>query len=248
MKGYIHSIETFGAVDGPGVRFVVFFQGCPLRCQYCHNPDTWEVGKGTPVDEDDVIGKMLRNISFYKRGGITATGGEPLLQIDFLTELFKKAKENNIHTCLDTSGIAFNPTDTEKIDVLLEYTDLILLDIKHIDSDKHKFLTGFDNTNILSFAKYLDEKNIPVWIRHVVVPGITDDEIYLEKLGSFLSTLDNVEKIETLPYHSMAKHKYENLGIDYPLKGTPNATKEQAQRAKDIIEHGCRKNKSEDCN
>ncbi len=235
MKGYIHSIETFGAVDGPGVRFVVFFQGCPLRCQYCHNPDTWEVGKGTFTDVDSVLGKMLRNISFYKRGGITATGGEPLLQIDFLTELFKKAKEKDIHTCLDTSGIAFNPSDTEKIDVLVRYTDLVLLDIKHIDSDKHEALTGFSNHNILSFAKYLNDKNIPMWIRHVIVPGITDDETQLEKLGRFLSSFDNVLKIETLPYHSMAKHKYEKLGIEYPLKSTPNATKEQAQSAKDII-------------
>ncbi len=241
MKGYIHSIETFGAVDGPGVRFVVFFQGCPLRCQYCHNPDTWEVGKGAPTDVDSVLRKMLRNISFYKRGGITATGGEPLLQIDFLTMLFKKAKENDIHTCLDTSGITFNVSDTQKIDTLLEYTDLVLLDIKHIDSDKHKALTGFPNHNILSFARYLNQKNIPVWIRHVVVPGITDDKEYLEKLGNFLSDFDNVEKIETLPYHSMAKHKYENLGIDYPLSDTPNATKEQARWAKDIIERGCRK-------
>lgn len=235
MKGYIHSIETFGAVDGPGVRFVVFFQGCPLRCQYCHNPDTWEISKGTPTDADSVLSKMLRNISFYKRGGITATGGEPLLQIDFLTELFKKAKEKNIHTCLDTSGIAFNPSDTQKIDTLVQYTDLVLLDIKHIDSNRHKALTGFFNNNILSFAKYLNEKNIPVWIRHVVVPGITDNKEYLEKLGNFLSAFGNIEKIETLPYHSLAKHKYKNLGMDYPLEKTPDATKEQAQWAKDVI-------------
>ena len=235
MKGYIHSIETFGAVDGPGVRFVVFFQGCPLRCQYCHNPDTWEISKGTPTDADSVLSKMLRNISFYKRGGITATGGEPLLQIDFLTELFKKAKKKNIHTCLDTSGIAFNPSDTQKIDTLVQYTDLVLLDIKHIDSNRHKALTGFFNNNILSFAKYLNEKNIPVWIRHVVVPGITDNKEYLEKLGNFLSAFGNIEKIETLPYHSLAKHKYKNLGMDYPLEKIPDATKEQAQWAKDVI-------------
>ncbi len=236
MKGYIHSIETLGAVDGPGVRFVVFFQGCPMRCLYCHNPDTWELNTGTLTDTDELIKKVTRNISFYRTGGITATGGEPMMQMEFLTELFAKANANGIHTCLDTSGIAFNPADTQKVDELLKYTDLVMLDIKHIDEQKHIELTKQSGKNVLEFAKYLNQKGTKMWIRHVVVPGITYDEQYLKKLGEFLKPIkDNIQKIETLPYHSLGKHKYTNLGIDYPLANTPDGTKEQAQNAKNII-------------
>ncbi len=236
MQGYIHSIETLGAVDGPGVRFVVFFQGCPMRCLYCHNPDTWELNAGTPTDTDELIEKVTRNISFYRTGGITATGGEPLMQIEFLTELFSKAKARGIHTCLDTSGIAFKLGDNQKLDELLKYTDLVMLDIKHIDEQKHIELTKQSGKNVLEFAKYLNQKGIKMWIRHVVVPGITLDEKYLQDLGKFLAPLKNtIEKIETLPYHSLGKHKYQNMGIDYPLADTPDATKEQAATAKDII-------------
>ncbi|MBQ7901895.1 MAG: pyruvate formate lyase-activating protein [Clostridia bacterium] len=235
MKGYIHSTESLGAVDGPGVRFVVFFQGCPLRCAYCHNPDTWELNVGNQMEADEILEKMLRNISFYRTGGITATGGEPMMQMDFLTELFAKAKEKGVHTCLDTSGIAFNPNNTEKVDKLLEVTDLVMLDIKHIDEDKHIELTKQSGKNILEFAKYLNEKGKKMWIRHVIVPGITLDDDELSRLGQFLKNFDNVEKIETLPYHSLARHKYENMGMDYPMEGTPDATKEQAEYAKNII-------------
>lgn len=236
MVGKIHSIETMGAVDGPGVRFVVFFQGCPMRCLYCHNPDTWEANSGTPAEADELIEKVTRNISFYRTGGITATGGEPMMQIEFLTELFAKAKENNIHTCLDTSGIMFNPDDTQKVDELLKYTDLVMLDIKHIDEQKHIELTKQSGKNILAFAKYLNKNNKKMWIRHVVVPGITLNDEYLSTLGKFLAPLkNNIEKIETLPYHSLGKYKYENLGIDYPLSDTPDGTKEQAENAKQII-------------
>lgn len=236
MKGYIHSIETLGAVDGPGVRFVVFFQGCPMRCLYCHNPDTWEMNLGTLTETDELIEKITRNISFYRTGGITATGGEPLMQIDFLTELFTKAKHNNIHTCLDTSGITFNSNDTQKFDRLMEVCDLVMLDIKHIDENEHILLTKQSGKNVLEFAKYLHSKNKKMWIRHVIVPGITLNDEYLKKLGEFLNPLrDSIEKIETLPYHSLGKHKYENLNMEYPLKDTPDATKEEAQRAKEII-------------
>ena len=235
MKGYIHSTESLGAVNGPGVRFVVFFQGCPLRCAYCHNPDTWELNVGNQMEADEILEKMLRNISFYRTGGITATGGEPMMQMDFLTELFAKAKEKGVHTCLDTSGIAFNPNNTEKVDKLLEVTDLVMLDIKHIDEDKHIELTKQSGKNILEFAKYLNEKGKKMWIRHVIVPGITLDDDELSRLGQFLKNFDNVEKIETLPYHSLARHKYENMGMDYPMEGTPDATKEQAEYAKNII-------------
>ena len=236
MKGYVHSLESFGAVDGPGVRYVVFFQGCPMRCTYCHNPDTWEFGDGTQMDTDEIMEKLMRNIGFYKNGGITATGGEPMAQINFLTELFEKCCNNDIHTCLDTSGVMFNGENTEKLDKLLQFTKLVMLDIKHIDDECHKKLTGVSNKNILEFAKYLDSKNIPVWIRHVIVPGLTDVEEENNKLGEFLSGLKNIKKIEALPYHSLAKAKYENLGMEYPMKDTPDCTKENAAKARERIE------------
>lgn len=232
--GNIHSIETCGTVDGPGVRFVVFFQGCPMRCLYCHNPDTWttEINKKLSVDE---ILKQYESVKEFCKGGITATGGEPLLQIDFLTGLFKAAKEKNVHTALDTSGILFTQNDTSKYDELIKYTDLVLLDIKHIDNEQHKILTGHSNKSVLAFAKYLSENNIPVWIRHVVVQGITDDEKYLSELGQFLKTLKNVHALDVLPYHDMAKGKYKELGIEYPLDGVRPLTKEQAIIARDTI-------------
>lgn len=238
MSGYIHSFESFGSVDGPGVRFVVFLNGCSMRCKYCHNPDTWEFG-GDTFSAAEVLLKALKYKSYWGgKGGITVSGGEPMLQMQFVTELFTEAKKKGVNTCLDTSGVAFNPDDTAETDKLLDVTDLVMLDIKHIDDEKHKELTGHSNKNILAFARYLDSKKIPVWIRHVVVPGITFDEKYLELLGEFIGTLSNVEKIETLPYHSLAIPKYDKLGIDYPLRDTPNATKEQAARAKEIIEKG----------
>ena len=231
--GYIHSIQTFGTVDGPGVRFVVFFQGCPMRCQYCHNPDTWDMGEGKEKSVDDILEMFERNRTFYKTGGITATGGEPMMQMDFLTELFTKAKEKGIHTCLDTSGFSFQENDrTEK---LMAVTDLVMLDVKHIDEDAHIELTGCSNHNILNFARYLDKIKKPVWIRHVVVPGITNQEDALRKLGEFLRTLSNVEKLEVLPYHTLGENKYEKLGIEYPLKGVPQLSKDEAKKAEDII-------------
>ena len=230
--GKIHSLETFGTVDGPGVRFVVFFQGCPMRCQYCHNPDTWKIEDGEEMSADEIIDRFERNRSFYQTGGITATGGEPMLQIDFLTELFTKAKEKGIHTCLDTSGIMF---PGKQIEQLMSVTDLFMLDIKHINDEEHQKLTGQSNSSILAFAKYLDSIGKPVWIRHVVVPGITFDEKELTELGRFLKTLHNVEKLEVLPYHSMGKVKYDNLGMDYVLKDTPQLTKAEAKEAENII-------------
>lgn len=235
MKARIHSTESFGTVDGPGIRYVVFFQGCPMRCRYCHNPDTWDMDGGYEITADEIIDEYLKNSAFYKNGGITVTGGEPLMQVEFLTELFKKAKLHNIHTCIDTSGIVYNEKDTKKLDALMDLTDLVMLDIKHIDNDEHKKLTGKENVNILNFARYLDKKNIPVWIRHVVVKGITDDPIYLEKLGEFIGTLKNVKALDVLPYHSMGVTKYENLGINYPLRDTPDLTVSEAKTAREII-------------
>ena len=238
MNGFIHSTESFGTVDGPGVRFVVFLQGCPMRCQYCHNPDTWKMNTGSVRSAQSLIKDYERNAAFYKKGGITVTGGEALMQIDFVLELFTLAKQKNIHTCLDTSGVTYRPGPSaynEKLDALMEVTDLVMLDIKHIDPEGHKTLTGHDNAGILAFAKYLEQKGVDVWIRHVVVPGITDDEALLTRLGAFLGTLSNIKALDVLPYHIMGITKYEQLGIDYPLTGVEPATREQAAKAKKTI-------------
>ena len=244
MQGYIHSLESFGTVDGPGVRYVVFFQGCPMRCQYCHNPDTWYLQDGTLMEAEDIIKRMMRNISFYKTGGLTATGGEPMFQLPFLIELFTLAKKQGIHTCLDTSGIMFPGNEPEseegkerlaKIDKLLEVTDLIMLDIKEFEKEDHLALTGQSNEHILEFARYLEAKEQPMWIRHVVVPGLTFQEEKLRKLGNYLKTFTNLEKIEVLPYHALGKVKYDNLEMDYVLKDTPQLTKEETKQAETWI-------------
>ena len=247
MNGRIHSLETFGTVDGPGIRFVVFVQGCPMRCLYCHNPDTWPTTGGKEISVDEILRKYEENKSFYKNGGLTVTGGEPLLQIDFLTELFMKAKALGIHTCIDTSGIVFKPdnkTIVDKLDVLMQYTDLVMLDIKHIDPEEHKKLCSQPNDGILAFAEYLSDKDIPTWIRHVVVPGITDKEEYLYKLGLFLGKLKNIKALDVLPYHTMGVVKYENLGIDYPLKGVPALTKDEVIKAKSFIIKGIKETRA----
>lgn len=241
MLGYIHSFESFGTVDGPGVRFVVFFQGCPMRCMYCHNPDTWSTNIGVRYSSEEIIEKITRNAPFYTTGGLTATGGEPMLQLDFLTELFTLAKRNNINTCLDTSGVIFDPDNAElveKTDMLLNVTDLVMLDIKHIDDEEHKKLTSRTNKNILAFAKYLNKKGVKMRVRHVIVPGVTDKREELSALGAFLKSFTNIEKIETLPYHTLGKAKYEKLGIEYPLGNTPQLSEKDAEKALKIIEDG----------
>ncbi len=237
MYGYVHSLESFGTVDGPGVRFVVFMQGCPLRCQYCHNPDTWKLEGGTAYSPEEIIWQFRKNKAFYSKGGITVTGGEPLLQINFLIELFKLAKQQGIHTCLDTSGVTYRDGD-KKLDELMKYTDLVMLDIKHINSREHKKLTGVPNEHILAFARYLNRIDMPLWIRHVLVPGITDNEDYLYELGQFIASINNVRMVDVLPYHTLGITKYKNLGIEYPLEGVEAATKEQALEAKKIIGRG----------
>ena len=234
LFGNIHSVETCGTVDGPGIRFVVFTQGCPMRCLYCHNPDTWSVENNQQVSVSSILAQY-ESVKEFCKGGITVTGGEPLLQIDFVTELFKAFKEKNIHTALDTSGVLFNPQNTAKIDELLKYTDLVLLDIKHISEEEHIKLTTHSNKNILAFAQYLSEINMPVWIRHVVVPGVNDKEEYFIELGKFMGGLNNIKALDVLPYHDMAIPKYENLGIDYPLKGVPPLSKEDAIKARNTI-------------
>ena len=242
ILGNIHSIETCGTVDGPGVRFVIFTQGCPMRCLYCHNPDSWGTAVNKLISVDEILAQY-ESIKEFCKGGITVTGGEPLMQMDFITELFKKSKEQNIHTALDTSGVLFNPNDTNKMDELLKYTDLVMLDIKHIDDDEHKKLTTHSNKNILAFAKYLSDIKKPMWIRHVVVPSINDKEEYFISLGEFMGTLNNVKALDVLPYHNMAIPKYESLGIEYKLKNIPPLSKEQAIKARDIILNAFKKQK-----
>ncbi len=232
MIGNIHSIESFGTVDGPGIRMVVFMQGCPMRCKYCHNPDTWDYSENKKISVEEILKKYDSIKEFLKNGGITVTGGEPLLQIEFVTELFKKAKESKIHTALDTCGVFFDKENSKKYDELIKYTDLVMLDIKHINDETHKELTGFSNKNILEFAQYLSEKEIPMWVRHVVVPTITDKEEDLLELGKFMAHLKSLKALDILPYHNMAIPKYENLGIEYPLKNLHPLTKEEALRAK----------------
>lgn len=238
LKGYVHSLESFGSVDGPGVRYVIFLTGCAMRCQFCHNPDTWDMPKGTPYTADELVKTALRYQTYWgEQGGITVSGGEPLLQIDFLTELFRKAKEQGIHTTLDTSGNPFTREESffEKIQELMKYTDLVMLDIKHIDDEKHKVLTGWTNENILDMAKYLDELHKPVWIRHVLVPERSDEDTALEKLHEFIEGLGNVERVEVLPYHTLGEYKWKELGYDYPLRGIEPPTKERVEHAKQIL-------------
>lgn len=248
MQGRIHSLESFGTVDGPGTRFVVFVQGCPMRCAYCHNPDTWEMNAGQLMEPSYIIEQYERNKPFYRNGGITVTGGEPLMQLDFMIDLFTLAKEKDIHTCIDTSGIAFNPDNAElvaKMDRLMALTDLVMLDIKHIDPTKHKDLTAQPNDNILKFAAYLDEKQVDMWIRHVIVPGLTDEDEYLEQLGYFIGQFSNLKALDALPYHTMGENKYEKLGMAYKLAGVPAMNKDILIEKKQVILNGIKKRRAE---
>lgn len=242
IRGYVHSIESFGTVDGPGIRLVVFFQGCPMRCKYCHNPDTWHPSRGTQMTVEEILALYRKNKAFYSKGGITATGGEPLMQLDFLTELFEKAHAEGIHTCLDTSGSTFRGPD-ERFDRLLAATDLIMLDLKQIDPERHRALTGQDNAGILAFARYAAERGAPLWIRHVVVPGWTDDEESLTALGRLMAQLKSVKALDVLPYHTMGAHKYAELGIPYPLEGVPPLDRQDAHEARQVILNAYRTSK-----
>ncbi|MBO4293289.1 MAG: pyruvate formate lyase-activating protein [Clostridia bacterium] len=229
----IHSFETFGTVDGPGIRFIFFMQGCALRCKYCHNRDTWRRNGGKKLSVDELIEKILKYKNYISpNGGVTASGGEPLLQAPFLIELFKQLKKEGIHTCIDTSGMF---AITDEIKELLSLTDLVLLDIKHIDDNKCKDLVGVSNKLELEFAKYLSDNGNKMWIRQVLVPGYTDDEEDLLRLKEFLSTLKTVEKVELLPYHNMGKYKWSDLGVEYDLENVKPATQEDVDRAKKIL-------------
>jgi pyruvate formate lyase activating enzyme len=235
IKGRIHSFESFGTVDGPGIRFVIFMQGCPFKCLYCHNPDTWSSDSGTLYSVDEVFDKIKRYIPYFKNsgGGVTVSGGEPLIHAEFITGLFKKCKEEGIHTAIDTNGFVDSNSDT--INTLLDYTDLVLLDIKHIDNKKHKSLTGCSNENVLKFAQHLSSRKISVWLRYVVVPGLTDFEPDVKKLGKFIAKLSNIEKIELLPFHKIGEYKWKELGLNYTLFDIPPASESDIERVRKII-------------
>lgn len=229
----IHSIESFGTVDGPGIRFVLFLQGCHLKCKYCHNRDTWDMNNGEYKSLDDIFNKIIKYKNYIcPNGGVTVTGGEPLLQVKFLIELFKKLKQENIHTCIDTSGML---SLTDDIKTLLSFTDLVLLDIKHINTEKSKDLVGFNNEKELDFARYLSNNGIHMWIRQVLIPGYTDDENDLLKLKDFINSLKTVDKVEILPYHDMGKYKWKQLGINYELENVRPVNDNDIQKAKKLL-------------
>lgn len=232
---HIHSFETFGTVDGPGIRFVVFMQGCHLRCKYCHNRDTWDINAGEVISIKELVNKIEKYITYFKasKGGVTVSGGEPLLQVEFLITLFKELKKLEIHTAIDTSGMV---DITDKVKELISLTDLFLLDIKHINSEKCKELVGFSNEKEIEFARYLNSINKPMWIRQVLIPGLTNQKEDLLKLKEFIKSLSNVEKVEILKYHDMGKFKWEQMGYKYELEDIPNATDEDVKKAKEILE------------
>lgn len=239
IKGRIHSVESFGSVDGPGVRYIFFLKGCDMRCKYCHNPDTWNGEADILLTPKEALDKAIRYKNYWKNnGGITVSGGEALLQIDFVTELFKLAKSEGVHTTLDTSGNPFRntPEYLAKFNELMKVTDLFLLDIKEINEERHKELTGCTNSNILELAKYLSDNGKDMWVRHVLVPGVTDSQEDLTKLGEFVKSLKTVKRFEILPYHTLGVFKYEALGIKYQLEGVPTPTQEEIDRANNILE------------
>ncbi|MGN0075685.1 MAG: pyruvate formate-lyase-activating protein [Parafannyhessea sp.] len=238
MLGRVHSLESFGSADGPGVRFLVFLQGCAMRCRYCHNVDTWSMSGGTMMSADEILDRAERYRSYWgEDGGITVSGGEALLQIDFVEELFSKAKARGINTCLDTALQPFSPKAeyVEKFDRLMRSCDLVLADLKHIDPQGHRELTGHDNANILAALEHLDAIGEPVWVRHVLVPGITDDDALLERTAQFLSRLHNVERIEVLPYHTLGAYKWGELGMKYTLEGVEPPSAERVRNAERIL-------------
>lgn len=238
VKGYIHSTESFGAVDGPGIRFVFFMSGCRFRCKYCHNPDTWIFDKSNPVAVDDAVKEALKYKNYIKKGGVTFSGGEPLEQIDFVIETAKKLKGNGIHIAVDTTGFTFvkdDPTSVNKHLELIKYVDLFLLDVKHIDDAKHKFITGHSNRNTLDFASFLSDNGKDVWIRYVLCPTLSDEIEDVLRLKDYILTLKTVKKVEVLPYHTMGKPKYDALNIKYPLEGVEPPSKELVIKVKDIL-------------
>lgn len=230
----VHSVESFGTVDGPGIRFVLFLQGCHLQCKYCHNRDTWNINGGSYQSLDELFDKIMKYKNYIcPRGGVTITGGEPLLQAKFIFALFTKLKEHGIHTCIDTSGMVALTDDIRNV---LGVTDLVLLDIKHIDDEKCKALVGKSNKLELAFARYLSDNSIPIWIRQVLIPGYTDEKEDLLKLKDFIASLKTVEKVEILPYHSVGEFKWKKLGFQYEFQDVRQATNKDVERAKKILD------------
>ena len=229
MEGRIHSVETMGLDDGPGIRYVLFMQGCMMRCQFCHNPDTWHINEGRLADSDDIFQEARKFLPYYRAsgGGVTVSGGEPLVQAPFVRDLFRACKEAGIHSALDTTGYIWNDTVAE----VLQYTDLVLLDLKEMDDQKHFALTTVHNPAVLRFAKHLAEHNIPAWIRHVLVPGLTDDPDSLRQIGAFIKDMPNIERVELLPFHKMGEYKWMELGIPYQLTDVQAATDDEVQMA-----------------
>ena len=237
--GYVHSLESFGSVDGPGVRFVVFLQGCALRCKYCHNPETWAADCGEPWTAEQLFQRVYRYRNYWgKKGGITVSGGEPLRQMEFSTQFFTLARKKGVHTALDTAGQPFrtDPEYLSQFDRLMDVTSLVILDLKEIDPEKHRQLTGKDNANILAMAQHISDRGIPLWIRHVLVPGLTDDEEGLRRTAAFIASLKTVERVEVLPYHTLGLFKWQKLGIPYPLPDAVPPTAEQIRRAEELLE------------
>ena len=222
MQGYIHSIETLGLADGPGVRIVVFMQGCPLRCLFCHNPDTWEKGANLLTTSDEIVNTIRKYRNFIEDGGITLSGGEPLFQSEFTLDILKKSKKAGFHTALDTSGTGYNK---ELLDDILKYTDLVLLDIKALTNSNYQKITGKDMTEFNYFLDKIQKLNKKIWIRQVVVPGINDTKEYILKLKKYLSKIKNIERIDLLPYHKMGLEKYKKLNLKYRLEKTPDMDK-----------------------
>ena len=238
IVGRIHSVESFGSVDGPGVRYIYFLHGCPLRCQFCHNPDTWGSEKYQEMTPEQALKQAMKYKTYWgKKGGITISGGEPLIQIDFLIELFKLAKKEGIHTCIDTSGGCFTKAEPffSKFEELMQYTDLLLVDIKEINNERHVALTGKDNMPILEMARYLSEIQKPIWIRHVLVPERSDYDEDLIQLDTFIQSLNNVERVEVLPYHTLGVFKWKELGLEYKLDGINPPSKERIENANRLL-------------
>ena len=238
IKGYVNKLESFGAVDGPGLRYLIFLNGCKMRCAFCHNPETWTEGVGDEYTADELLEKAMRYKTYWKKdGGITVSGGEPLLQIDFVLDLFKKAKAKGITTCIDTAGQPFTHEEPfySKWKELMSVTDTVMLDIKNIDPEEHKKLTGVDNANILEMAREISDMGIRIWIRHVLVPGGSDKDELLQRTKEFIDTLKTVERVEVLPYHSLGVPKYAELGIPYRLEGVESPSAERIQNAKEIL-------------
>jgi len=245
LRSFIHSVESFGSVDGPGIRFILFTQGCRLRCQYCHNPDSWKMKDGKSMSTSEVMAHLLKYKEFFDTsgGGITVSGGEPLLQMPYLLELFKECKKHGIHTNIDTSGDVLLTTERRRQQLLdlLEYTDMVMLDIKLMDAEGHKRLAGKTNEHILELGRFISETGTPMWIRRVLVPGLTDDEQDLRATAEYISTLKSVEKVEVLPYHSMGAYKWEQMAYEYELKDVESPDEASVIRAEEILKTGLRK-------